>query len=410
MARATIDCNPSFLQKGPTMPLSVRSIVTLLVFALLLPACGKKEAVPAIAESGPIIVKIGQASPLTGPQAAIGKDNENGARLAIEDANAAKIKIGGREAQFELMSEDDQADPKQGTLVAQKFVDAKVNAVVGHLNSGTSIPASKIYSDAGIAQVSPSATNPAYTHQGFKTTFRVMANDEQQGKALAAFAMNSLKAKTVAVIDDKTAYGEGLAGEFSKAAAAGGIKVVATEHTDDKSIDFAAILTKIKATKPDIVFYGGMYPQAGPMVSQMKKLGIAAKMLTGDGGCAMEFLSLAGNAAEGHYCSLPGVPLDKMPGGAKFAERFKTRFNMPIQQYAPNAYDAVMVVVEAIKRADSVDPAKIVAELPKTQYAGVTSAALAFDANGDIKDGAVTIYQYTGETKTAVETIGGSKP
>ena len=389
------------------MNLCVSPLALPLLAALILGACGKKEEAPAQSPAPqPLIVKIGQAAPLTGPQAAIGKDNENGARLAVEDANAAKIRIDGRDLRFELMSEDDQADPRQGTLVAQKFVDARVNAVIGHLNSGTSIPASKIYSDAGIAQVSPSATNPAYTHQGFKTTFRVMANDEQQGKALAQFASSSLKAKTVAVIDDKTAYGEGLAGEFSKTAAASGIKVVAREHTDDKSVDFSAILTRIKATKPDIVFYGGMYPQAGPMVSQMKKLGIEARLLTGDGGCAVEFLSLAGDAAEGHYCSLPGVPLDKMPGGAGFTERFRTRFNIDIQQYAPNAYDAVMVVVEAIKRANSTDPARIVAELPNTHYAGVTSSALAFDANGDIKDGAVTIYQYTGGAKTAVETIG----
>lgn len=382
-------------------------LLSIALLALSLAACGKKEESASAAAGGPLIVKFGQASPLTGPQAAIGKDNENGARLAVEDANAQGIKIDGRPVQFELMSEDDQADPRQATLVAQKFVDAKVNAVIGHLNSGTSIPASKIYSDAGIAQISPSATNPAYTHQGFKTTFRVMANDEQQGKALATFAANTLKAKSVAVIDDKTAYGEGLAGEFRKTAEADGIKVVAQEHTDDKSVDFSAILTKIKGTKPDIVFYGGMYPQAGPMVSQMKKLGMAAKLLTGDGGCAIEFLHLAGDAAPGHYCSLPGVPLDKMPGGATFAGHFKTRFNVPIQQYAPNAYDAVMVVVEAIKRANSADPAKIVAELPKTDYQGVTSA-LAFDANGDIKNGAVTVYQYGADNKTAVETIGGA--
>ena len=384
------------------------SKVLFLCVVLVLSACSKRENASAQSPTTqPLIVKIGQASPLTGPQAAIGKDNENGARLAVEDANAAKIKIDGRDVQFELISEDDQADPKQGTLVAQKFVDARVNAVIGHLNSGTSIPASKIYSDAGIAQVSPSATNPTYTHQGFKTTFRVMANDEQQGKALAQFASSTLKAKVVAVIDDKTAYGEGLASVFSKAAAANGIRVVAEEHTDDKSVDFSAILTKIKATRPDIVFYGGMYPQAGPMVSQMKKLGIPARLLTGDGGCAVEFLNLAGNAAEGHYCSMPGVPLDKMPGGAKFEQHFKTRFNIGIQQYAPNAYDAVMVVVEAIKRANSTNPARIVAELPRTSYAGVTSSALAFDAKGDIKDGAVTVYQYTGGVKVAVETIGG---
>ena len=291
--------------------------------------------------------------------------------------------------------------------MAQKFVDSKVNAVIGHLNSGTTIPASKIYSDAGIAQISPSATNPTYTHQGFKTAFRVMANDEQQGKALGKFAVETLKVKSVAVIDDKTAYGEGLANEFRKYVEANGVKVVGAEHTDDKSVDFTAILTNLKAKKPEIVFYGGMYPQAGPMVAQMKKLGIDARLLTGDGGCAIEFLNLAGDAASGNYCSLPGVPLDKMPGGAKFAEHFKTRFNVPIQQYAPNAYDAAMVVVEAVKRAGSADPEKIITELPKTDYNGVTSK-ITFDEHGDIKNGAVTVYQYTASGKTAVETIGGT--
>jgi len=388
------------------MSRSILSFSAAVIAALALVACNKQPA-SVNGDNGPLIVKVGQASPLTGAQAAIGKDNENGARLALEDANAEKIKIGGRDVSFELVSEDDQADPKQGTLVAQKFVDSKVNAVIGHLNSGTTIPASKIYSDAGIAQISPSATNPTYTHQGFKTAFRVMANDEQQGKALGKFAVETLKVKSVAVIDDKTAYGEGLANEFRKYVEANGVKVVGAEHTDDKSVDFTAILTNLKAKKPEIVFYGGMYPQAGPMVAQMKKLGIDAKLLTGDGGCAAEFLNLAGDAASGNYCSLPGVPLDKMPGGTKFAEHFKARFNVPIQQYAPNAYDAAMVVVEAVKRAGSADPAKIIAELPKTDYAGVTSK-ITFDENGDIKNGAVTVYQYTASGKTAVETIGGA--
>ena len=388
---------------------SFRSLLLGIAAVAVLFGCSKpaEQAAAPAADTGPLVVKIGHAAPLTGAQAAIGKDNENGARLAIEDANAAKIKIGGREVHFEFLSEDDQADPKQGTLVAQKFVDSKVNAVIGHLNSGSTIPASRIYSEAGIPQVSPSATNPTYTHQGFKTAFRVMANDEQQGKALGKFAVVTLKIKSIAVIDDKTAYGEGLANEFKKYVEANGVKIIAAEHTDDKSIDFTAILTNIKSKKPDAVFYGGMYPQAGPMVAQMKKLGLNAKLLTGDGGCAIEFLNLAGDAAAGNYCSLPGVPLDKMPGGATFVERFNKRFNVPIQQYAPNAYDATMVVVEAIKRAGSVDSAKILTELPKTQYSGITSNAISFDENGDIKNGAVTIYQYSATGKTAVETIGG---
>jgi branched-chain amino acid transport system substrate-binding protein len=373
-------------------------------------ACGKEAPPPAPAAPPPpppLVVKLGHAAPLTGPQAHIGKDNENGAQLAVDDANAMKLKLGGRDVRFELMKEDDQADPKQGTLVGQKFADAKVNAVIGHLNSGTTIPASRIYSDAGIPQVSPSATNPAYTQQGFKTAFRVMANDVQQGKVLGEYAGNNLKAKTVAIIDDKTAYGEGLAAEFKKAATASGVKVVAEEHTDDKAVDFKAILTKIKGKRADLVFYGGMDPQAAPMARQMKQLGLKSKLLMGDGGCTTDFVKNAAEAAEGHYCSLPGVPLAKMPGGPKFVERYKAKFNVDIQLYAPYAYDAVMVVVEAIKRAGGAEPAKILAELPKTDHKGV-STTINFDEKGDLKDGAISLYVARGGKWEALDTIGGA--
>jgi branched-chain amino acid transport system substrate-binding protein len=391
------------------MNLPAKSLCLAVAAAVLAIGCAKKEEPKPVAQAPapvpPLVVKLGHAAPLTGPQAHIGKDNENGARLAVDDANAAKIKIGDRELRFELIGEDDQADPKQGILVAQKFVDDKVNAVIGHLNSGTTIPASKIYADAGIPQVSPSATNPTYTHQGFKTAFRVMANDEQQGRVLGQYAGHNLKAKTVAIVDDKTAYGEGLAGEFKKAAVDAGVKVVAEEHTDDKAVDFSAILTKIKGKKPDLVFYGGMDPQAAPMAMQMGKLGLKAKLLMGDGGCTTEFLKNAGEAAEGHYCSLPGIPYEKMPGGPKFIERFKAKYG-DIQLYAPYAYDAVMVVVEAIKRAQSAEPATILAELPKTDYQGVTTR-INFDANGDLKDGAISLYVAKGGKWEALDTIGG---
>jgi branched-chain amino acid transport system substrate-binding protein len=396
------------------MNVPVKVLSLSMIAALAMMGCGKEEPPPpppvqAPPPPPPLKIKIGHAAPLTGPQAHLGKDNENGAVLAIDDANAMHLKIGGRPTTFELMSEDDQADPKQGTLVAQKFVDAKVNAVVGHLNSGTTIPASKIYSDAGIPEVSPSATNPTYTHQGFKTAFRVMANDEQQGKVLGDYATHQLKAKTIAVIDDKTAYGEGVSAEFKKAALASGAKVVAEEHTDDKAIDFAAILTKIKGKRPDLVFYGGMDAQGGPMAAQMKKLGVKSKFLMADGGCTVEFHKLAGAAADGAYCSLPGVPLDQMPGGPAFKEKYAKKFNAEIQLYGPYVYDAVMTVVEAVKRANSAEPAKILAELPKTNYKGVT-AAISFDENGDIKDGAITLYTAKGGKWEPLETIGGTPP
>ncbi len=390
------------------------SVVALSVAAALaMTACGKKEepkpaaapAAPAPAAKPVIVIKLGHVAPMTGPQAHLGKDNENGARLAIEELNAQGLEIGGAKASFELLAEDDQADPKQGSIVAQKLVDAKVQGVIGHLNSGTTIPASKLYSDAGIPQISGSATNPKYTQQGFKTAFRVMANDVQQGKALGEFAAKQ-GAKTVAIVDDRTAYGQGLADEFRKSAEAAGIKVVATEYTNDKATDFKAILTKIKSKKPDLVFYGGMDAQGGPMAKQMKELGIKAKFLGGDGVCTPEFMKLGGEATEGNYCSLPGMPLEKLAKGPEFKDKFNKKFGAEIQLYAPYVYDAVLVMADSMKRADSVDPAKYLPEIGKTKYDGVT-AVIEFDEFGDLKGGAISMYQYKGGKLEYVETLGG---
>ena len=393
-------------------------ITLALAASIAVIGCGKKEEpapapapapaaapAPAPAPKPEVTVKIGHVAPMTGPQAHLGKDNESGAKLAIEELNAQNLEIGGAKVKFELLAEDDGADPKQGTIVAQKLVDAKVNGVIGHLNSGTTIPASKLYSDAGIPQISPSATNPKYTQQGFKTAFRVMANDIQQGKILGEFAAKQ-GVKTVAIIDDRTAYGQGLADEFKKAAETSGLKVVATEYTNDKATDFKAILTKIKSTKADLVFYGGMDAQGGPMAKQMKELGLKAKFLGGDGVCTPEFMKLGGPATEGHYCSMPGVPLEKMAKGPEFKDKFTKKFNAEIQLYAPNVYDAVMVMADSMKRANSVDPAKYLEAVGKTSYEGVT-AKIEFDDKGDLKGGAISIYQYKGGKLEYVDTLGG---
>ena len=383
-------------------------IAVAVVSAFALSACGQKEqpAAPAATPAVPpvVVVKLGHVAPMTGPQAHLGKDNENGARLAIEELNARGVEIAGAKVKFELVAEDDQADPKQGAIVAQKLVDAKVNGVIGHLNSGTTIPASKLYADAGIPQISGSATNPKYTQQGFATAFRVMANDVQQGKALGEFAAKQ-GVKTVAVVDDRTAYGQGLADEFRKAAEAAGLKVVANEYTNDKATDFKAILTKIKSTKAELVFFGGMDAQGGPMAKQMKELGIKATFLGGDGVCTPEFMKLGGEASEGQYCSLPGMPLDKLAKGPAFKDKFTKKFNADIQLYAPYVYDAVMVMADAMQRANSIEPAKFLAEVGKTDYDGVT-ARIGFDQFGDLKGGAISIYQYKAGKLDYVETLG----
>lgn len=389
----------------PGMTLAIAAAIALI-------GCSQKEeakppaTAPAAAPAAKpeISVRLGHVAPLTGPQAHLGKDNENGARLAIDELNARGLEIGGARVRFELLAEDDQADPKQGTIVAQKLVDAKVNGVIGHLNSGTTIPASKIYADAGIPQVSGSATNPKYTQQGFKTAFRVMANDVQQGRALGEYAVTQLGAKTVAIIDDRSAYGQGLADEFRKAVEASGAKVVASEFTNDKATDFAAILTKIKSKKPDLLFYGGMDAQGGPMAKQMKTLGLKTRFLTGDGGCTPEFIKLGGEATEGQYCSLPGVPLEKMPGGQAFGDKFGAKYGQ-IQLYAPYVYDAVMVVADAMKRANSVEAATYLPEIGKTDLSGVT-AQIRFDESGDLKGGAISLYQVKDGKWVYRETLG----
>ncbi len=371
--------------------------------ALVLSGCNKATNNDTNA-AGELIVRIGSAAPLTGNQAHIGKDNESGTRMAIDDANAKGLIIGGRKVHFELISEDDQADPKTATIVAQKLVDDKVSGVIGHLNSGTTIPASKIYNDNGIVQISPSATAINYTAQGFNTAFRVMANDAQQGRVLGEYAAKNLGAKKIAVIDDRTAYGQGLADEFIKAAQAAGAQIVAHEYTNDKAVDFTAVLTEVKGKQPDLLFYGGMDPQAGPMARQIKTLALNVKFMTGDGGYTPEFIRLAGDTAEGSYATLPGVPLNKMPGGKEFETRFVAKYQ-PIQLYAPYCYDAVNVMIAAMQKADSVEPAKYLPELAKISLDGVTSR-IQFDTKGDLLGGAVTMYQVQQGKWQALETLG----
>ncbi|RAS15001.1 amino acid/amide ABC transporter substrate-binding protein (HAAT family) [Microvirgula sp. AG722] len=381
-----------------------------------LAACGQKTEAPKAADQGSAapaaaeetVVKIGTVAPLTGPIAHLGKDIESGVKLAVDEINAEGTTIDGKKVKFEVESEDDQADPKIATQVAQRLVDKKVVGIIGHLNSGTSIPASKIYADAGIPQVSPASTNPGYTTQGFKTTYRDIANDVQQGKALGAFAVDKQAAKTVAVIDDRTAYGQGIADEFVKAAEAKGAKVVKREFTTNTATDFMAILTSIKGAKPDLVFYGGMDAQGGPLAKQMNKLGMKSKLLGADGLQSPEFLKLAGDTAEGVYASSVGMPKDKMPGFASFNEKFAAKYG-EVQIYSPYAYDATKLLVAAMKRANSTDPAKYIAELPKTDYKGVTGT-IAFDDKGDIKNGAVTVFQVKGGKWETLETVGGDAP
>ena len=355
-----------------------------------------------------LVVKIGHVAPTSGGIAHLGKDNEMAARMAIDELNAKGVTIGGKKAKFELLAEDDAADPKQATAVAQKLVDSKVNGVVGHLNSGTTIPASKIYSDAGIPQISPSATNPKYTRQGYTTTFRVVADDVHLGGTLGKYAFGTLKGKSIAVIDDRTAYGQGVAEEFVKGVSGSGGKVVARQFTTDKATDFTSILTSIKANKPDVVFYGGMDAVAGPMLRQMKQLGLAAKFMGGDGLCTTELPKLsAGAMGDGQVvcAEAGGVEGEQKKGMEDFRVAFKKKFGVDVQLYAPYVYDSVNVMAAAMVKAGSADPAKYLPFLAKTEgYQGVTGT-ISFDAKGDIKNGALTLFTYKAGVREQIAVV-----
>jgi branched-chain amino acid transport system substrate-binding protein len=362
-------------------------------------------AMAGMASAQEQVVKIGHVAPMSGAQAHYGKDNENGVRMAIEDLNKQGVTIGGKKIKFEIQAEDDAADPKQGTAAAQKLCDAKVAGVVGHLNSGTTIPASKVYNDCGIPHVTGAATNPNLTKPGYKTTYRIIANDNALGAGLAFHAADKLKLKKVAIIDDRTAYGQGVAEVFKKTAQSKGMQVVDQQFTTDKATDFMAILTSIKSKAPDAIFYGGMDAQGGAMLRQLEQLGMSnVKFFGGDGICTAEIAKIAAGAKtlENVVCAEGGASLAKMPGGTAWKKRYDEKYPNQFQVYSPYTYDATFVLVDAMKRANSTDPKAYTAFLPKTNYKGVTTT-IAFEPNGELKNPAITLYVYKDGKKVALD-------
>jgi branched-chain amino acid transport system substrate-binding protein len=344
--------------------------------------------IPASAET----IKIGISGPLTGPIARLGKDAEYGARLAIADANQQGVVVNGTRATFELVSEDDQGDPKTAVQVAQRLVDAGVSGIVGHLNSGTTIVASRVYANAGIPQIAPVATNPTLTQQGFRTTYRIMATDVQQGAKLAAFARQLAPSGRIALVDDRSAYGQGLIDEVEKDLEASGVKPVAREYTSEQAVDFSAILTSIKAANPAVIIFGGADAQAGPMVKRMAQLGMKSEFIGGDGVCTADWTRLSGGANEGQYCTQAGAPHDRMAGYPRFAERFEKGYGTKVVAFAPYSYDATLLMINAMRRANSSDPKVYVSALASSHYEGVTGK-IAFTGNGDNRNGEVWVYQ-----------------
>lgn len=335
-------------------------------------------------------VTIGYGGPLTGQIAHVGKDAENGVRLAIDDANAAGIKIKGAPVHFVLDSQDDAADPKTAVSVAQKLVDEKVSGVVGHITSGATIPVSKVYSGAGIPQVSPSATNPVLTRQGYATAFRVIGDDSYVGRVIAQYVAKTKGFKRVAIVDDRTSYGQGLADVVANELKAAGVEVVDREFVSDKTVDFRSILTVIKSKGAQAIFYGGVDAQAGPMRKQMTSLAMKAPLV----GSSIEtdkFIELAGPAAaEGTVSAESGQPLESMPKGKSFEQKFKKYGSVVL--YAPYAYDATWALINAMKLADATAPTDYLPAMKKVDFEGVTGR-IQFDEKGDLKAANVTLYE-----------------
>ncbi|QBQ99426.1 branched-chain amino acid ABC transporter substrate-binding protein [Paraburkholderia pallida] len=355
----------------------------------------------------PEVVKIGFAGPLTGPVARVGKDLQFGAQLALDEENAKHPTIGGKPVKFVLDVQDDQADPRIAIQVAQKLVDDGVVGVVGHYNSGCSIPASAVYHKADVAMITPGSTNPALTQQGFANVFRTMGNDGIGGVIAGRFAVDQLKAKRIGIIDDRTAFGQGLADAFEKGAKEANGNIVDREFTNDKAVDFRAILTTLKQKNVDMIFFGGLDEQGAMLAKQMRSLGMQARLFGAGALKSNAFLQIAGAAGEGTQDLEPGPALDKLPAAQAFAKRYKARFNQDVELYAPFAYDAALAMIKAIEDANSLDRAKIVASFPKVTVTGVTGN-IAFDPHGDLIKPPYTLFEVQQGQWKSLRTVGGN--
>jgi branched-chain amino acid transport system substrate-binding protein len=392
-------------------------IAALVAVALVATGCGAKGSGTGGTTGGTgttksKTIKIGIGAPLTAGAVALGQGMERGAKLAIKKANegerAKKLGI-----TFEGVPGDDQGDPKIGVNVANTFAsDPNLLGVMGHLNSGVSIPASKVYNEKKIVQVSPASTNPALTLQGLNNVFRVCTIDSVQGPAAADRAFK-LGYKKAVVIDDSTPYGEGLAAEFAKEFAKVGGTVVFTEKTSDKDTDFNALVTKIKGAGPDIIYYGGIYNAGALLAKQSKDAGVKAPLMGGDGLYDPEFINLAGAAqAEGDFTTSVGLPLDQLPKGQEFKAAFEKEYpGQEIAAYDAYSYDAADVIIDGIlTAAEKVGTDKVTSPAGRDEVIKAVAAfngegvtgAISFDKNGDTTNKAITLYKVEGGKWVAV--------
>nr|WP_315594890.1 branched-chain amino acid ABC transporter substrate-binding protein [uncultured Cupriavidus sp.] len=371
---------------------------------LAMTTCALAAQLPLARAADPEVVKIGFAGPLTGPASRVGKDLQYGAQLALDEENARKPTIGGKPVKFELAVQDDQADPRTAIQAAQKLDDDGVVGVIGHYNSGCSIPASGVYQKAHLAMITPGSTNPDLTNQGFRNVFRTMGHDGVGGVVGGRFVVEQIKAQRIGIIDDRTAFGQGLSDAFEKGVKQAKGNIVGREFTNDKAVDFLAILTRLKSKNPDVIFFGGLDAQGALLVKQMRSLGMKS-MLFGAGALKSNtFLSIAGAAGEGTQDLEPGPALDKLLAAKEFAQRYKARFNQDVELYAPFAYDATLAMLKAIRDANSTDRQKIIDSLAKVDINGVTGR-IAFDPHGDLIKPPYTLFEVKQGQWQSVKTI-----
>ncbi len=349
----------------------------------------------APAKAAALTVVLGTSAAATGPRGPVGQDFNNGVILAVEDLNRQHLRIGGRDVAWKLIVEDDKGDPRQAAVVAQKFIDSKVAGVIGPDTSGASYATVRLFDAAGVPMIAAASTDTRLAHMGSKTFFRVIGDDAGVAAAMANYLESDLHVHTVATIDDRTAYGQGLADAFARAAKARGMRVVGREYTNDKATDFSAILTRLRGLQPEAIVYGGTFAQAAPLLRQVERLGLTSVVLGGDGACVQGLARMAGPAVRRMVCVDSGLPLERMPSGADWKRRYDSRFGAEaFQAYSPYAYDATMVLAQAILRAGSSDPAKFLPMLRSTDYSGISREHLRFLPNGNLAHPDVTISIY----------------
>jgi branched-chain amino acid transport system substrate-binding protein len=324
-------------------------------------------------------VKVGVAGPLTGPNAAFGAQLKSGAEQAVADINAA----GGINGQkVELFFGDDVSDPKQGVSVANKFAGDGVKFVIGHFNSGVTMPASEVYAENGIYMISPSATNPKITERGLWNTFRTCGRDDQQGEVAAQYIATTLKGKKVALVHDKTTYGKGLADETQKGLNKAGVKEVLYEGVNTGEKDFSALVSKIKASGAEIVYWGGLHTEGGLIVRQMRDQGVNAVLMGGDGITTDEFAAIGGPGVEGTLMTFPPDP-QKRPEAAEVVKKFLAK-NFKPESYTLYSYAALQVIAQSAAEAKSVDPKKVAEVTTSGKKFPTVIGDLSFDKKGDI--------------------------